>query len=63
MDRKATAKETLKIMERGSYEINGKTVDISKMHAASIDNSLLFTPRQRKFWRSIRRRIPAFFQK
>lgn len=46
MDRKATAKETLKIMERGSYEINGKTIDISKMHAASIDNSMLFTPMQ-----------------
>ena len=44
MDRKATAKETLEIMKRGTYETRGRTVDIMKQHRASVDNSLLFTP-------------------
>ena len=39
MDRKAIARETLDIMERGYYEINGKMVDISNMHAASVKGS------------------------
>ena len=46
MDRKATAKETLEIMKRGTYETRGRTVDIMKQHRASVDNSLLFTPEQ-----------------
>lgn len=46
MDRKATARETLEIMKRGTYEVRGKTVDISRMHKASIVNSRLFTPNQ-----------------
>ena len=46
MDRKATAKETLEIMNRGTYETRGRTVDIMKQHRASVDNSLLFTPEQ-----------------
>ena len=48
MDRKAIARETLDIMERGYYEINGKMVDISNMHAASVKGSMLFTPEQAK---------------
>ena len=43
MDRKATAKETLEIMKRGTYETRGRTVDIMKQHRASVDNSLLFS--------------------
>ena len=39
MDRKAIARETIEILKHGYYEINGKTVDISRMHRASIDNS------------------------
>lgn len=46
MDRKATARETLEIMKRGTYESGTKVIDISTMHRASIDNSRLFTPEQ-----------------
>lgn len=46
MDRKATARETLEIMKRGTYEVGGKTVDISGMHKKSVGNSRLFTPEQ-----------------
>ena len=46
MDRKATARETLEIMRRGTYETHGRIIDIRKQHRASVDNSLLFTPEQ-----------------
>lgn len=44
MDRKAIARETLEIMKRGTYETEGRTVNISGQHRASIENSRLFTP-------------------
>ncbi len=46
MDRKATARETLAIMERGYYEINGIRVDIRQQQDDSVNNSFLLTPEQ-----------------
>ena len=46
MDRKATARETLAIMERGYYEINGISVDIRQQQDDSVNNSFLLTPEQ-----------------
>ncbi len=46
MDRKATARETLAIMDRGSYEINGIHVDIREWQADSVKRSFLLTPEQ-----------------
>ena len=36
MDRKATARETLAIMDGGSYEINGIHVDIREIGRAHV---------------------------
>lgn len=36
MDRKATAKETLTIMERGYYEVNKVRVDIKDLQAHAV---------------------------
>ena len=46
MDRKATARETLEILKRGGYEVNGDTIDIKAQHRASVERSRLFTPEQ-----------------
>ncbi len=46
MDRKATAKETLNIMEQGYYELDGKRIDISGDMERSIEQSFLLTPKQ-----------------
>ncbi len=46
MDRKATARETLKIMEQGFYEFEGKQIEIRLDMEASIKGSFLLTPGQ-----------------
>ncbi len=46
MDRKATARETLAIIERGYYESNGTRVDIRKQQEDSLKGSFLVTPAQ-----------------
>ena len=46
MDRKATAKETLNIIEQGYYELDGKRIDISGDMERSIEQSFLLTPKQ-----------------
>ena len=46
MDRKATARETLKIMEQGYYELEGKHIDIRLDMESSIKRSFLLTPEQ-----------------
>lgn len=48
MDRKAVARETLGIMERGYYEFEGKRVDVKVQMEQSISGSLLFSPEQGK---------------
>ena len=46
MDRKASARETLKIMEQGYYEFEGKQINISLDMENSIKHSFLLTPEQ-----------------
>lgn len=46
MDRKASARETLKIMEQGYYEFEGKQISISLDMENSIKQSFLLTPEQ-----------------
>lgn len=46
MDRKATAKETLRILQQGYYEYEKKQIDISKEHQKSIEETKLITPEQ-----------------
>lgn len=46
MDRKATAKETLRIMEQGYYEYQGKKISIMEDHRASVKKSILITPEE-----------------
>jgi len=46
MDRKATARETLQIMEQGYYQCEGKKIDIQSDMDASIRASFLLTPKQ-----------------
>lgn len=46
MDRKATARETLHIMEQGYYEIEGRKIEIGEMQKHSIRESFLLTPEQ-----------------
>ena len=46
MDRKAVAKETLRIMEQGYYEIEGKKFDVCLDMESSIKRSFLLTPEQ-----------------
>lgn len=46
MDRKAIARETLDIMDRGYYETNGKRIDIKKQMENSVKGSFLLTPEQ-----------------
>lgn len=46
MDRKAMARETLNIIEKGYYEANGMRVDIQSMQKASLKGSFLLTPEQ-----------------
>ena len=46
MDRKAVARETLKIMDQGYYEYEGKRIDIQSDMDASIRSSVLITPTQ-----------------
>lgn len=46
MDRKATAKQTLNIMEQGYYEIEGKKIEIRELLEHSVKESFLLTPEQ-----------------
>ena len=46
MDRKATARETLAIMDRGYYEVNGTRVDIGEQQEDTEKRSFLLTPEQ-----------------
>lgn len=46
MDRKAVARETLEIMERGYYEVQGRRVDIAPLQERSVRESFLLTPAQ-----------------
>lgn len=46
MDRKAVARETVKIMEQGYYEFEEKQIDISLDMETSIKQSFLLTPEQ-----------------
>lgn len=48
MDRKAIARQTLDIMKKGYYEIEGTRVEIGKLQKASIQGSFLLTPEQGK---------------
>lgn len=46
MDRKATAKETLRILEQGYYGFGGSRVDIQKLHEKSVKDSVLISPQE-----------------
>lgn len=46
MDRKAIARQTLDIMEKGWYETEGTVVEIRARQQESVKNSVLFTPEQ-----------------
>ena len=46
MDRKAMAKETLRIIDQGYYEVDGTHVDIQSLQKASVKGSFLLTPKQ-----------------
>lgn len=48
MKRKGIARETLEILKRGSYELEGETTDISKAHQCSVEHSVLVTPEEGK---------------
>ena len=48
MDRKAIARQTLDIMEKGWYETEGAVVEIRARQQESVKNSVLFTPEQGK---------------
>lgn len=48
MDRKAIARETLDIMEKGYYELNGQKVEIMALQEYSLNKSFLLTPEQGK---------------
>lgn len=44
--RKKVAEETLAVIERGTYEVNGCTIDLTNDIQASVEGSRLFTPDQ-----------------
>ena len=46
MDRKATARETLNIMEQGYYEAEGRKIEIRELQKHSVKESFLLTPEQ-----------------
>ena len=46
MDRRAVARQTLEIMKKGYYEIEGTKVEIAKLQNNSVQKSFLFTPEQ-----------------
>lgn len=46
MDRKAMAGETLDIIEKGYYEVNGVRAEIRHLQQASVKGSILLTPEQ-----------------
>lgn len=46
MDRKATAKETLRIIAEGYYRYEDQVIDIAAGQKESVDNSILITPEQ-----------------
>jgi len=46
MDRKAVARETLDIMEKGYYEVQGRKIDIKALQERSVKESFLLTPAQ-----------------
>ena len=46
MDRKAVAKQTMAIMEKGYYEIEGHKIEIAALQKRSMEESFLLTPEQ-----------------
>lgn len=46
MDRKATARQTLGIMEKGYYVLDGEKIDIKERQKACIEKTILFSPEQ-----------------
>lgn len=46
MDRKAVARETLEIMKKGYYEVEGRRIEIGEQQEHSVKNSFLLTPEQ-----------------
>lgn len=46
MDRRAVARETLRIMEQGYYELDGEQISIRQDMEASLEGSFLLTPEQ-----------------
>lgn len=56
MDRKATANETLRIMDQGWYEVEGRRIDIAGLQKESIAHSkLIFEAR----WPELEQSLPA----
>jgi len=50
MDRKEIARETLRIQEQGSYEYEGRLIDVSREQRRSEETSLLITPERGAEW-------------
>ena len=48
MDRKATARQTLAIMEQGAYQYEGRTIDLHSELEEAVRSSFLITPQQAK---------------
>lgn len=46
MDRKAIAKETLRILEQGYYEYDGKKIEIKEIQEKAVEQSKLISPEQ-----------------
>ncbi len=46
MDRKATARQTLAIMEQGAYQYEGRTIDLHSELEEAVRSSFLITPQQ-----------------
>lgn len=46
MDMKKIAKEALRIMEQGYYEVDGRRVEIGRQQASAVEDSILLTPDQ-----------------
>ena len=46
MDRKATARETLRILEQGYYLYGDQRISIEEAHEKSVKESVLITPEE-----------------
>ena len=55
MDRKATARQTLAIMEQGAYQYEGRTIDLHSELEEAVRSSFLITPQQAEEQKSGRR--------